>query len=305
MKPIYTLLLTPGLLFSLSAQTLDIPKKERTVSVEVQKAIDEFNRLKSEANSKGKEKKNEVTVILPPASPLETPEEQPAPTDDADTTDAADQLLPADEAEPANEADAAAEQKPVLVTGRPPEDEAADTEDLSEQAIPVPDGTTLPEPDLSAPMADTNEPGLEIRVESIRRGTGNLETDKINLRASFPAKPLGSPPSGWQMEKTEDAPAIKRDVELQPGTVISLDIKPHVLIPDADGAATFAVNEPGFDPLEKYRQRQTVSAILAKSVIQLDEDAKQLGNALSELQQILSSLPSPEPKAIPVEEAEQ
>ncbi len=154
-------------------------------------------------------------------------------------------------------------------------------------------------------MVEANEPGLEIRVESIRRGTGILDPEKINLRASFPAKPLASPPSGWQMEKTDDAPAIKRDVEIQPGTIISLDIKPHVLTPDADGANTFAVNEPGFDPLEKYQQKQTVSAILAKSVVQLDEDAKQLGNALSELQQILSSLPNPEPKAIPVEEADQ
>jgi len=283
---------------------LDIPKKERAVSEEVQKAIDEFNRLKSEAKDKGKEKENEVTVILPPPpSPNEMPEEQPAPpADEAVDTDETDAAV---EADASDEADAADEKKPVLVTGKPPEDEAADTEVLSEPAIPEPLDTAASESEPPAPMVEANESGLEIRVESIRRGTGILEPEKINLRASFPAKPLASPPSGWQMKKTEDAPAIKRDVEIQPGTVISLDIKPHVLIPDADGADTFAVNEPGFDPLEKYRQRQTVSAILAKSVIQLDEDAKQLGNALSELQQILSSLPSPEPKAIPVEEVEQ
>ena len=139
-------------------------------------------------------------------------------------------------------------------------------------------------------------------VESIRKGTGKLDPEKIKLRASFPAKPLANPPAGWIMEKSKDAPTLLREVEIQPGTVISLDIKPHVLIPNADGASIFAVTEPGFDPLSGYRQEQTVSAILAKSVVQLDEDAKQLGTALSELNRILSSLPNPEPKAVPVKE---
>ena len=293
MKPSYALLIATGMILPLPAQTLDIQKKENPISEEVQKAIDEFNRLKNEARENGTEMENEVKIVLPP------------PSIDEDPLVEIDSL--ADEAE---------EKKAILVTGKPPGEEVIEIEesvdlaqpaisDSTESAIEEPSEMAASEAEPNPPIADANEPGLEIRVESIRRGTGILEPDKISLRASFPAKPLASPPSGWKMEKAEDAPAIKRDVELQPGTVISLDIKPHVLLPDADGADTFAINEPGFDALEKYHQSQTVSAILAKSVVQLDEDAKQLGNALSDLQQILASLPSPEPKAIPVEEVNQ
>ncbi len=270
MKATHPIILTFALCIPLGAQTLKQPGEKKVVSDEVQKAIDEFNRLKSE----GREKANDVTVILPPPAPVETTEPEPeAP-------------------------------EPVLVTGKPRK-EAAPGE------LPKPEPTEFPKvdpttPEPVSPAAESAEPGLEVRVESIRKGTGKLDPEKINLRAGFPAKPLASPPPGWIMEKSKDAPVIIREVELQPGTVISLDIKPHVLIPDADGANVFSVNEPGFDPLAGYRQEQTVSAILAKSVVQLDEDSKQLGNALSELHRILSSLPNPEPKATPVpEEVEQ
>lgn len=304
----HTLLFALGLLFPLSAQTLEIPKKERVVSEEVQNAIDEFNRLKREAENEGVDLENEVKVVLPPPAQAETPEEQAG--------------IPEEQKAP--EQEDSEERKAVLVTGKPPEDDTPETEAISDEpesqisespnfaetSTPEPIDqeqidTELSEAETPEPPARPNEPGLEIRVESIRQGTGILEPEKINLRASFPAKPLATPPSGWLMEKTEEAPAIKRDVELQPGTVISLDIKPHVLVPDSDGDQIFAINEPGFIAPDKYRQSQTVSAILAKSVIQLDEDAKQLGNALSELQQILSSLPASEPKAIPIEEVTQ
>jgi len=275
MKASYPIILAFGLVLPLSAQNLEAPKEERIVSDEVQKAIDEFNRMKNE----GKEKANEVTVVIPPQAPEEPVEEKAA--------------LPAGDEE---------KEEPVLVTGKPPGDTTAIPEEPAGPKPPEP----IPPPELSEPEPSApSEPGLEVRVESIRKGTGKLDPEKINLRASFPAKPLASPPSGWLMEKSPDAPEIQREVELQPGTVISLDIKPHVLIPDADGANVFAVNEPGFDPVDGYRQKQTVSAILSKSVIQLDEDAKQLGNALTELNRILSSLPQPEPKAMPVEEVEQ
>lgn len=269
--------------FTLGAQTLKQTKEPKVVSDEVQKAIDEFNRLKKE----GKKKTNEVTVVLPPPVVDEDKKENTKP-----------------------DAESPTEEKPVLVTGKPPTEaseipqEKKDTisSEISDIEIPEinPANTESPSPNPSP-----KELGLQVRVESIRKGTGKLDPKKIKLRASFPAKPLASAPAGWVMQKLEDAPAVERDVEIEPGTVISLDITPHVLIPDADGSNTFAVSEPGFDSLSGYRQEQTVSAILAKSVVQLDEDSKQLGAALSELEQILSSLPKPEPKAVPVEEVEQ
>ena len=269
MKATHPIILAFALSVPLGAQTL----QPKVISEDVQNAIDEFNRLKSE----GKKKTNDVTVILPPPAPVETSEPEP---------------------------EAAKAPKPVLVTGKPREKAPQqEPEELEAKELPEID-TVVPEP--VAPAVESGETGLEVRVESIRKGTGKLDPEKINLRASFPAKPLASPPPGWTMEKSKDAPVIIREVELQPGTVISLDIKPHILIPDADGANVFSVTEPGFDPLSGYLQEQTVSAILAKSVVQLDEDSKQLGNALSELNLILSSLPNPNPKATPVpEEVEQ
>ena len=280
MKTSHPIILVCALCLPLGAQNQIQQKGPKIVSDEVQKAIDEFNRLKNE----GKEKANEVTVVLPPPLPDKSAEESVEPKPEV-----------------------APEEEPVLVTGKAPEEAAPDPEETGDTlllklpAIDIP-GAKPSEPSEPTPLIEAKEPGLEVLVESIRKGTGKLDPEKIKLRASFPAKPLANPPAGWIMEKSKDAPTLLREVEIQPGTVISLDIKPHVLIPNADGASIFAVTEPGFDPLSGYRQEQTVSAILAKSVVQLDEDAKQLGTALSELNRILSSLPNPEPKAVPVKE---
>ena len=92
------------------------------------------------------------------------------------------------------------------------------------------------------------------------------------------------------------APPFIRKVELAPGTLITLKIRPHLLVPDA---TAFALSEPGFDPALSYNQTQTVSAILANSIQQLDADAKHLGSAIDLLQQLVSSLPHPAPKPQP------
>ncbi len=170
--------------------------------------------------------------------------------------------------------------KPILVSGKPRPAAALQTgEAPADPAIP--------------------EPGLEVRVESIRSGTGTIDPDQVSLSASFPAKPLSKTPDHWFLEKSELAPAFKRDVELQPGVTISLNIQPHVLSAQADGAETFSVSEPGFDPALGYRQPSTVGAILGQSIAQLDEDSKQLGAILSDLDRLLSSLPQPEPEIQP------
>ncbi len=141
---------------------------------------------------------------------------------------------------------------------------------------------------------ERSEAGLEVRVESIRQGSGKIDPDDIQLKASFPAKPLSGAPDGWTMSRSEDAPEFKRNVELQPGTSISLSIRPHVLAPAADGVTNFAIREPGFETLNGYQQKDTVSAILSRSVVQLDEDSKKMGKLIEDLQLILGSLPKPE-----------
>lgn len=275
MKTTYPFLIGFALAASAIAQNIEKPD----LSESVQKAIDEFNRLKAE----GREKLNEVKVVLEPPAPvaIEVDEDVPEPK--------------------TKEEDGAA--TPQLVTGKPPaadvETEAAPEETadapIAEEPEPEPEPEAEPEAEPEPePEPEAKKPGLEVRVESIRKGTGEIDPTLVQLKAGFPAKPLSTPPNGWVLEKSELAPAFRKEVTLQPGTVISLSIIPHVLAPDSDGLNTFSVNEPGFEVPRGYRQENTVSAILGRSVAQLDHDALQLGNAISELHRLLASLPKSE-----------
>lgn len=221
-----------------------------------------------EFNRKDAEKTdaNEVTVVLP--APGETP----------------------------------ATQEPVLVTGKPPQN----TELVSETPPPV---ESTPADHIQNPPAETGEPaapppqkGLAVRVEKLQAGTGSIDPSQVKLLAPFPAKPLAHPPAGWRLEASENAPPFTREVELSPGKKITLTVRPHLLIPDTNGANTFMVSEPGFEPSLGYRQDTTVGAILSQSIRQLDDDSKALGAAIDNLQQLLVSLPKPEPVALPAPE---
>ena len=228
----------------------------------IQAAIREFNRKDAEKSSA-----NEVTVVLPPAK--ESPE---AP--------------------------------PVLVTGKPPEN----TEFISE--TPAPDETPAATPSENPPAPAIEEPapaptpqkGLAVHVEKLQAGTGSIDPAQVKLLAPFPAKPLAKPPAGWHLEAAENAPPFTREVELSPGKKITLTVRPHLLIPDMDGANTFMVSEPGYEPSLGYRQDATVGAILSQSIRQLDDDSKALGAAIDNLQQLLVSLPKPLPVAPPAPE---
>ncbi|MGJ8632449.1 MAG: hypothetical protein ACSHX7_00890 [Luteolibacter sp.] len=157
------------------------------------------------------------------------------------------------------------------------------------------------EPELPAeelPNRDMPEPGLEIRVESIRKGTGDINPKDVKLETSFPVKLLSTTPQNWTLATSDHAPAFKREIEIAPGTFISVKIPPHVLAAEVDGNNTFSVSEPGFDALKGYNQSNTVSAILGDSITQLDEDSKKLGNALSDLHTLLASLPKPAPEPV-------
>ena len=255
---------TPALLLllafgtTLKAQNFeqDLAPEKKPLSDEVQKAIAEFNRMKRE----GKELQNEVTVVFDaPETAKEKKEEATATADDA-----------------------------VLVTGKTPEEEAPE---ISE---PVPGPTTVTEEPAPEPAPESKEPGLEIRVESITEGTGVIDPSQIKLKTSFAPKALSSAPAGWTLKKSDEAPTLIKNVELQPGTSIALRIQPHILSPESDGSNVFSVGEPGFDTALGYEQTQTVSAILGDSVAKLDSDALRLGNAISELHNLLASLPKPD-----------
>jgi hypothetical protein len=236
----------------------------------VQEAIREFNQ-------RDKGKSNEVTVVLDPVgdSPSKPNEENPSedPAKTAETQETAKEV-PADPEEP------------VLVTGKPPEG----TELQDEAAA---DKVTAPE---EAPIESDKQPqkGPSVRVEKIKSGTGVIDPSKVNLLAPFPAKPLSAAPVGWRLEASGNAPLFTREVEVSPGKKITLTVRPHLLIPEADGANVFNVLEPGFDPALGYQQNITAGAILSNSIRQLETDSKNLGAAIENLQQLLVSLPKPE-----------
>jgi hypothetical protein len=152
------------------------------------------------------------------------------------------------------------------------------------------------DPELPASGEQTPEPAddLTVRVEKVHAGNDSPDPSQVKLFAPYPAKPLSQAPAGWQLDASSDAPPFTREVELSPGSKITLTIRPHVLIPDADGTNVFTISEPGFDSSLGYQQTSTVGSILANSVRQLDEDAKQLSSAIDNLQQLLVSLPNPE-----------
>ncbi|HEX7260774.1 MAG TPA: hypothetical protein VF258_03080, partial [Luteolibacter sp.] len=182
----------------------------------------------------------------------------------------------------------------VLVTGKPPE---------SPDLVKIQESQPQ-DPDIAAAREDPpkTENGLAVRVEKLHAGTGAVDPSQVKLLAPFPAKPLAKPPAGWHLDASGSAPPISREVELAHGSKITLTIRPHLLIPDADGANTFTISEPGYSNTLGYQQTATVGAILSTSIRQLDQDSKQLGTAIENLQQLLTSLPKPEPQPAPAPE---
>lgn len=271
MKALFPILLTLAMpLPAIGQESVD----DAGLEDKVRQAISEFN---SRLEDSAKEPAKEVKVVLPPPEigsdhadenpPVATPVEEIAVEEE-----------PPDPAEP------------KLVTGKPPAAEPA------EQLEEIQAETSEPEPAPPVEAVPAEAEGLGIRVEPIRDGKGAAAPGQIKLKASFPAKALSTTPDGWILEKAAQAPAFLEEVTLRPGKTVSLSISPHVLTPAADGENTFGVVEPGFDPSEGYRQSNTVSAILGNSVVQLDRDALLLGNAISDLHQLLASLPKPEPE---------
>ncbi|MCX6880036.1 MAG: hypothetical protein NTW21_40475 [Verrucomicrobia bacterium] len=175
--------------------------------------------------------------------------------------------------------------------------DAGTSEPVPGKGTPPPVPQSPATPDSAVPTE--SYPSLTVQVEKLQSGNGVLDPKTVKLLAPFPAKPLAAVPSGWHLDSSTGAPPFIRKVELATGASITLNIRPHLLVPDTDGATAFAITEPGFNAALGYRQAQTVSAILATSIRQLDEDAKQLGNAIEQLQQLVSSLPQPSPNPQP------
>ena len=221
----------------------------------------------NEFNNRDKGKPNEITVVLDPINATTA-------------TVAKDELqaaAPAEEKSKTSEA--------LQVTGAP---KHSDENIKRDKSTPAEEEAQKP------------KPGLEVRVEKLQTIKGQVDPKQIKLVAPFPAKPLSQPPAGWHLVASESAPPFTRMVELAPGSEITLTVRPHLLVPDSDGANVFTISEPGYETSLGYEQTATVGAVLSNSLRQLEDDSKQLGNAIDTLQQLLISLPKPAPPAVEV-----
>ena len=180
------------------------------------------------------------------------------------------------------------------------EEDAPDA--TSEEADAPPSDEEFAEEPVEEEPAPPPEPeGVTIHVEPGRDGSTKVDAAAVKLLAPFPAKPLFQAPVGWRLEHPGDVPAFVEKVQLANGTTISLSIRPHLLVPDADGQNVLAVNEPGYEPALRYAQTGTMSAILSESADRMEEDSLKMSEALDRLGQLLSSLPAA-PEAPPAKE---
>lgn len=172
-------------------------------------------------------------------------------------------------------------------------------DDFSLDPAPEQESTaTEPAPPEESEPAPPEPEGVSVSVEPGVDGAAKVDATAVKLLAPFPAKPLFQPPAGWRLEHPEEVPTFIRQVPLANGTRISLAIRPHLLVPDADGDQVLAVHEPGYDPALRYAQTGTTGAVLASSVERMEEDSRKMSDALDRLSQLLSSLPAtPAPPA--------
>ena len=235
---------------------------------------------------------------------------QPSPPDPLLEADGKSQRHDSNNTTAVSAALAPAGQGPVALpddTNQQPDPEVPNKEPVTTAAPNANESTaqadTTPVTDPPAEATAKPSPGLAVRVEKLQIGIGLIDPAQVKLLAPFPAKPLTPAPTGWHLEPSEKAPPITRDVELSPGNKISLTIRPHLLVPDADGNRVFSVLEPSYDPALGYRQSATVGAILAHSINQLEDDAKELGTTIDKLQQLLVSMPKSAPATTPSPES--
>ena len=190
----------------------------------------------------------------------------------------------------------------VLVTGIPPAD--ATTIDENTEA-PAPEPTPAADPPPPAETPASEEPveknGIRIEVQGGNKDV-RIPASDIEIVAPFPAKPLSTPPAGWRLAHPDSVTAVAHEVTLNNGTPVKLSIRPHVLVPDADGRDIFALREPGFDSAKGYNQTDTIGAILAESIHTLNDHTDRLAKASQSLSELLDSLPAAPPVAEPAPE---
>lgn len=178
-------------------------------------------------------------------------------------------------------------------------------DDASVKAGDVKPDADVPEPDVSvsvdpakpvqapSPTQKTADEGIQIQVEKSTGKSGAMnQPGAVKVYSPWPAKPLAQAPAGWKFAPAPTGLApFKTTVKLGDGNSVALSITPFVLVPVSDGINAIRIAEPGYDPAQQYVQKDTVGTMLQKSTVELEENEKHAAEAISRLQQLLSSLP--------------
>ena len=144
--------------------------------------------------------------------------------------------------------------------------------------------------------AKSSDGGIEIQVEKTTGKTGAKHSKgKVKVYSPYPAKPISNPPLGWKYAPApKGTTPFRTSVKLASGNSVDLAITPYVLVPLADGRNIISISEPGYDAAQKYDQPDTVGAMLQSSTAEIENHEKRAAEAISRLQQLLSSLPRPQ-----------
>jgi len=152
--------------------------------------------------------------------------------------------------------------------------------------------TGVVQDDTDAPQKTADE-GIQIQVEKAQPKSGaKIISGQVKILSPWPAKPISAAPEGWEFAP---APAglvpYRKNVKLDSGNEVVVTITPFVLEPLSDGLNAIRIAEPGYDPAQKYNQKDTVGTMLKNSTMELEQNEKQAASAIRRLQLLLSSLP--------------
>lgn len=142
--------------------------------------------------------------------------------------------------------------------------------------------------------ADSVAIEVEVQVEESQVIEGvEINSEEIEVTSPWPAKPIIPAPEGWAFYPgPELLTRHQASVELSNGETLDLSIAPFVIKPDdSQGSKGILITEPGYSSALKGGQINTIGALLNTTTVELESKEKQVANVISNLQQLLATLP--------------
>lgn len=160
-----------------------------------------------------------------------------------------------------------------------------------------------PHADETSELEEKTEPadqkdGVVVRIEIPKQIRTADNSKKFKILSPWAPKPLQAAPIGWRYIAANPNQSYKTSVNLKSGKKLSLKITPYLLVPERSPLVV-QVLEPGYSPAEGYRQQNSVTATLETSNQLLLKASNSLVDSISNLEELLLTLPKPEVKKTP------